>query len=195
MVQRWVLASMALSMDYRNWDGNTGWYRNTPECQWQGVGCDQNGRVNSIQLRGNSIAGQLVPEMYVLRDSLVTLDLGDNAIWGGLPTEYGRLANLQAFNLERNSIRGEIPSQLGNMQNLIELNLAYNYFNGDIPSSLADIPSLQRLYLFDNDLLGEMPNVICNSGLSDLEADCRELTCECCTQCWFQCGGRHPPCR
>jgi Leucine-rich repeat (LRR) protein len=194
ILQRWALAGLGYSTGVEDWDQNVRWMdESLGECTWQGIDCDNRGRVISIELRQNNLGGEVFPELFLLADSLVTLDLGSNEIAGTLPTEYGLLTELQQFNIERNDMEGRIPTEVGNMGNLMAWDFSFNVFVGTVPVEINNLRNLYQLKFHVNDLTGNVPEGIC-LFIMNMEADCRELTCTCCTRCWYQCGGRYPPC-
>ena len=76
-----------------NWENNTNWLSDEPIGRWHGVTTDGNGRV-------------------------VRLELFDNQLSGELPSELGRLSNLEGLHLNDNQLSGELPSELGRLSNL-----------------------------------------------------------------------------
>jgi len=56
----------------------------------------------------NDVNGSLPPELFALLPSLQTLDLGQKALVGPLPTEIGLLTNLTSLYLNDNSLTGQI---------------------------------------------------------------------------------------
>ena len=89
---------------------------------------------------------------------------------GTIPTELGKLENLQELWLDWNNFVGPIPSQLGHLTNLVKLYLGRAFVapelrndgwkgSGDysIPSELGLCTSLKELYLDNNDLTVDPP--------------------------------------
>ena len=83
-------------------------------------------------------------------------------------------------------------SCVGDLEELKELNLFSNQLVGLVPTSFRFLRRLDILKIHDNSLTGTVSPDLC--GIADrIEADCRELTCQCCTTCWFQCAGPDDP--
>lgn len=197
--QRFALATFGLATSYEGWGKNGQWLDSvTSECFWQGIACDEEKLVVSLQLPQNGLAGFLVPELATMMgSSLVWLDVSQNALYGAIPTEFGLFQRLQRLSLYRNRLNWRLPPELGNMTALQELDVAYNRLIGDIPTQLGDLETLTQFYFLDNEFTGVIPEGFCVGGrMLALEGDCREVDCRCCTKCYFNCGGggNQPPC-
>ena len=59
-----------------------------------------------------------------------------------IPSELGKLTNLQQLTLYNNSLDGSIPSQLGRLTQLQRLRLQFNNLTGNIPSQLGLLSKL-----------------------------------------------------
>ena len=80
-----------------------------------------------------------------------------NQLTGSIPTEIGRLINLEALLLYDNDFRGRIPSELGKLVKLRNLSLHVNKLSGQIPKEIGFLTSLTKLYLWGNCLGGKLP--------------------------------------
>jgi hypothetical protein len=79
---------------------------------------------------------------------------------------------------------GTLPAELS-VLGLTNINLAYNTLTGGIPSEYGDFTELSSFLVQGNGLAGQMPDAVCQlSTLTALEADCDEVVCNCCTQCY-----------
>ena len=95
-----------------NWDDNTNWLVSTyPLDQWDGVETDDEGRVTSLDLSDNDLAGP-IPEALGQLDSLKVLNLSSNRLTGPIPETLGQLENLQVLDLYNNELTGCVPSTL-----------------------------------------------------------------------------------
>jgi len=89
LTQRYVLAFLYFSLQNLPSD----WLSpSSNECSFPGITCD-GGKVNTISLVANSLKGTLPSEISYI-DSLVVLEMSDNALSGKIPTELGSMENL-----------------------------------------------------------------------------------------------------
>ncbi|KAJ0027806.1 hypothetical protein Pint_34903 [Pistacia integerrima] len=101
------------------------WNQNTDCCHWSGVGCDEAGRVISLNLSNKSISGGI-----------------ENA------TGLFGLQHLKSLNLAYNRFDAtQIPSRLANLRNLTYLNLSNAGFGGQIPIEISKMARLVTLDL------------------------------------------------
>jgi len=135
-IERDALVALYNSTDGANWTDNTGWLGAAgTECDWYGVTCSS-GSVSWILLMGNSLSGNIPPELGNLTN-LTKLSLNTNSLSGSIPAELGNLTNLTILYLYSNSISGSIPAELGNLTNLTKLFLNNNSLSGSIPAERA----------------------------------------------------------
>ena len=153
---RTMLTVLYETTDGPNWVNSNGWTTDAPLGAWHGVDTDDSGRVTSINLINNGLAGDIPPELGNLAN-LERLDLRGNTLTGEIPPELGNLANLRGLFLHGNDLTGEIPPELGNLANLGWLYLYSNDLTGEIPPELGNLANLQELGLGGNDLTGEVP--------------------------------------
>ena len=95
--------------------------------------------------------------LFSLLKGRLTLE-GNNGITGHLPTEWGKMTDLEALDLYHNEIIGTIPTEFGQMSNLLELELAHNFLQGEIPSELGLLTQLKSLNLQRNAIKGTLPS-------------------------------------
>ncbi|MQM03508.1 hypothetical protein Taro_036296 [Colocasia esculenta] len=150
---------------------------------FEGVACNELGKVANISLQGKGLAGAISPAVAGLRSlsglylhynmlsgeippeisnltELSDLYLNVNNLSGGVPPEIGNMASLQVLQLCYNQLTGSIPNQLGLLKNLSVLALQSNRLTGAIPASLGDLTRLTRLDLSFNQLFGSIPGKI-----------------------------------
>ena len=138
------------------WSVNTNWATDAPLEEWYGVELNERGRVRSLHLVENSLAGTIPPEIAKLSE-LEELHLETNLIEGPLPPEIGRLESLRWLGLYQNYLEGPLPPELGDVESLEVLDLSYNDFTGSIPREVIELPYLWYLGLFGNELSGSLP--------------------------------------
>ncbi|XP_038976252.1 LRR receptor kinase SERK2-like [Phoenix dactylifera] len=147
---------------------------------FEGVACNENGKVANISLQGKGLAGSISPAVAELRylsglylhynalsgkipreianlNELSDLYLDVNNLSGVIPEEIGNMASLQVLQLCCNQLSGSIPTQLGLLKKINVLALQSNHLTGAIPASLGDLTQLMRLDLSFNQLFGSIP--------------------------------------
>lgn len=173
-----ALCALYEATDGPNWDDNTNWLTDAPFEEWYGVATDHRGRVVSLQLTSNGLAGEISSELGSLA-RLRSLFLSDNELAGTIPAELGNLAKLEILYLSSNELTGEIPTALGNLAKLETLSLFNNELTGTIPAVLGDLAKLRELDLSSNELTGEIPAALGNlAKLKELDLSDNELTGE-----------------
>mmetsp|Transcript_11051 Transcript_11051/g.32771 ORF Transcript_11051/g.32771 Transcript_11051/m.32771 type:complete len:732 (-) Transcript_11051:365-2560(-) len=174
IIQRWVLATAFFSQsDPWLWQD---WKDHPNECNWMGILCTY---MNNMDDYG----GEWV---------VTNINVAHAFLDGVIPEEISLLVHLKELNLHgtflglTHGFHGTIPTELGKLKELEYLNLSYNSFQGTIPTELGTLPKLLDLRLARNDLVGKMPEDLCHRGnMCYLSADCNEVQCElgCCTRC------------
>ncbi|GLJ07058.1 hypothetical protein SUGI_0056730 [Cryptomeria japonica] len=155
-------------------------------CNWNGISCDNiTGMVTEIAIESKFINGPLYSNICKLQN-LKKLRLGNNALYGNLPSDIMNCTKLQSLNLSKNyfsgtlpdfsplkslqlldvidnNFTGEFPPSVCNLAELTSLNLANNPFSpGKIPQQLMNLKKLEVLYLAGCNLVGEIPSFIFN---------------------------------
>lgn len=131
-------------------------------------------------------------------DKLEYLDLTQNSIGRGMPSEIGLLTVLGKYYccyravsstslsshfvaspddliLDQNMMLGTLPSELGACASLKTLSLQSNRFSGPIPSELGQLNELNEIVVVGNNLFGTIPVEVCdrkapNGALTSLAA-------------------------
>ncbi|XP_039165313.1 MDIS1-interacting receptor like kinase 2 [Eucalyptus grandis] len=136
------------------------WHGNNP-CVFTGVACDDYGAVTHLNFSYLGLRGTLDGLDFSRITHVVSLELGNNSIYGSIPSSVGNLSKLNCFDLCGNELSGNIPlgigsipSEIGRLTSLIELDLSVNNFTGSIPCSLGNLTSLSILNLHRNDFTG-----------------------------------------
>lgn len=106
------------------WTNKTGWLTNCDPCNgWYGVNCS-NGRVSSIGLSNNNLAGIL-------------------------PNSLGTLTELTSLSFDNNRLKGKLPSNLATLPKLTDLFLPNNQFTGCIPASFSALCKRTSVILYN----------------------------------------------
>lgn len=171
--------SESLNMSPLNWSSSS----SDDCCSWEGVSCDETGRVWGLILPNRRLQGQISPRLGDLA-MLSHLNLSRNQLSGPLPGNlFGSTLRLEVVDLSfnrlngnfssstarvvdisSNQFRGEMP-ELG--LNLTSFNASNNLFNGQIPETVCSrSPLLASIDISNNNLNGGIPAGI--GGCSDL---------------------------
>ncbi|KAK2967959.1 hypothetical protein RJ640_002814, partial [Escallonia rubra] len=144
----------------------------THVCNWTGVICNRHGRVATLNLSNMDLLGTISPSIGNL-SFLVSLDLSNNNLSGGIPKEMartvpleiGHLSNLKQINLGFNSLRGTIPATIFNISTLQSLSAPFNQLSGTLPLHTShQLANLDGIYLANNSLTGILPDSISNAS-------------------------------
>ncbi len=149
-----VLLALYNATDGPNWTTRTNWLSTRPLSSWHGVGVNAAGRVDSLILEDNALAGPIPASLGSLA-GLVALDASGNQLSGSIPEELGDLSGLVTLDLSNNALTGPIPPALFSLPNLVTLELSGNRFT-DIPDT--DIPDTGTPVLTDRDVLVALYN-------------------------------------
>lgn len=84
---------------------------------FEGVGCNELGKVANISLQGKGLVGYISPAVAGLR-FLSGLFLHYNSLTGEIPPEISKLTELSDLYLNVNNLSGGIPPEIGNMASL-----------------------------------------------------------------------------
>lgn len=111
MNQKMVLDKFYDSTDGPNWKNGLGWgMANVAVCDYEGVICNNAGKIVNITLTGNSLYGTIPDEVGFLRH-LQVLNLADNLLTGFLPSDL-RFAPLEELDVSGNQLVGFVPPML-----------------------------------------------------------------------------------
>jgi Leucine-rich repeat (LRR) protein len=138
------------------------WLTPSLECDWGGVACNVDERVNRIEFGTKqsendyrNIAREILCFANFCVSSLYHFSRTEtNGVSGTLPAEIDRLQALQFLLLERGALTGTIPPEVGGIRTLLEIDLNFNLLRGSIPNSLYFLSNLETLDLNDNNLVG-----------------------------------------
>jgi len=132
VVQGRALDSAVLVMMYdvlqgENWINQTNWLsESTTIDQWYGIGLNEEGRVDSINLSASGLLGSLPPDIGQL-EGLRYLNLSSNSLSDTVPVSFTNLIALEKLILNDNQFNG-LPD-LSEIASLNSLSLDSNFFN------------------------------------------------------------------
>lgn len=118
-------------------------------------------RLKVLDLREN----KLDSELSAMPETLVTVLLSQNSLFGKIPRQFGELDQLQHLDLSSNSLGGLPPATLFSLPNISYLNLANNLLSGSLPDDLNCSYELGFVDVSDNRLMGRLP--LCLSSSPD----------------------------
>lgn len=154
-LQRYVAAVLYYSTGGDNWNEKGNYLSSVDECNWRGIGCNDDELITSIVQNENNLIGTLPEELQHL-EKLLNIELDDNSISGTFPEVYTNLEFVFNINIDSNGLTGSLPSTMGNLQNLRYLDIDNNSFTGSLPSSLFTVIGLEVLDINDNDISGAL---------------------------------------
>eukprot|EP00797_Seminavis_robusta_P013933 Sro2120_g315400.2 (321) ;mRNA; r:5152-6114 len=138
--------------------------------------CNRAGYYVNLYLGGNSMAGPIPPEMSLLTD-LHELSLERNKLTGTLPPLlFTAWSNMRFMNLDDGLLEGSLPSEIGKMTNLERLMLRSNRFSGSLPKELNSLSQLVNLMLGKTFVAGSIPSLARLTVLLDLDLSGNRLT-------------------
>nr|XP_043633713.1 receptor kinase-like protein Xa21 [Erigeron canadensis] len=112
-----------------------------------------------------------------LSHQLSYLDLGENKLYGELPSSIGNLVGLTRLVLYTNRFTGKIPFTIGMLQKLQRAYLYENQFSGPIPYAIGNLSMLNLISLSSNRLEGDIPPNMGNChGLEQLDLQNNKLS-------------------
>lgn len=87
--------------------------------------------------------------------------------------------------LSNNGLNGNLPNEIGILSQLQSIMLSGNTrLTGPVPSTLRNLGNLQSIYI-EGTGLSALPPEICELPLTDFWANCEEIGCTCCNECFF----------
>ncbi|CAL5411937.1 unnamed protein product [Camellia sinensis] len=124
--------------------------------------------LQAFSVSGNFLRGPVPKSIANLSSEVSIIIMGDNEIYGSIPSGIGNLLNLGIFDMAMNHLSGPIPTTTGKLHNLHRLDLGVNYFT-QLPSSIGNLTLLNTLYLVQNKIHGSIPSSLGNcKNLLDL---------------------------
>lgn len=147
------------------WVAKNRWLSTDRVCDWEGIACNSRDRVKSISLESNALTGKIPPDLALLREHLLTIDLTTNLIYME-PEDLeflGTLTKLETLLLDDNYILTEdgLPTSLGECTSLQKLRLSYNLMGGKLSEGIFEkLTQLTHLEIESNFFTGSMPAAV-----------------------------------
>ncbi|CAB9518684.1 LRR receptor-like serine threonine-protein kinase [Seminavis robusta] len=198
--QRFALTTIYYATNGEAWDINENWLSYADhECLWQtkGVGllgdgmtrhCDPGGNFLYLYLTKNGLSGSLPPEFLTGTipteigrvTDLESLYLHANQLTGEVPSEIGQLTLLERLWVQNNPVAGTIMTEVGLLTNLISLQWRETMTRGTLPTELGLLSNQTRfLSLRTQFLTGTIPTEIGRmTALESLYLNANQLTGE-----------------
>jgi len=111
MPQRVALEFLYDAAGGSGWANDHNWGTDADVSTWYGVEVDEQGRVVSLSLGNNNLAGTIAPQLAEL-DSLKVLNLESNRLEGNVPVQFIRLSLSELHLTDNEGLAGEIPAEL-----------------------------------------------------------------------------------
>jgi hypothetical protein len=158
-----ALATFYFSLSGEKWNRAENWLQPSPVCKWHGINCikdkdDMKDVIVDISLPDNQLVGD-VPTQLGLLTSLQSLNLAGNNLGGThMPSEIGRLVDLETLDLRETSLAGELPSEIGLCTKLTMLDVWRSDLTGTVPTEIGNIKSLGRQICRLENILPSVPS-------------------------------------
>lgn len=143
--QRFAVAAM----DFALHDGmDTNWsVAELHECEWEGVKCNDQLQVESINWARQELQGYVPPEIALLTN-LEELDVADNDL-NGFVDVFWTVPSLKILYGHNNRFMGSLGDEVGQMTNLEHLYLGHNKLTGSVPESIFELDDLGACRIAD----------------------------------------------
>lgn len=169
ILQRFALATLYHSTNGNEWTNNKDWLSyDLHECEWQNQPSFNNmyfvrklypayfhgfeppegrcykwdGKYQNLWLHHNNMVGTLPQELFLL-SSLKTLGMAGNpSLRGFMPTQLGKLTDLQGLVTSATQLQGAVPSTIGYLS---DLRIFVFEMEGTLPTELKKLTNLTHL--------------------------------------------------
>ncbi|KAB2615899.1 receptor-like protein 2 [Pyrus ussuriensis x Pyrus communis] len=138
-------------------------------CHWNGITCNQEGRVIHLLLPSKGLKGGMFVSSLENLTHLTHLNLSHNSLHGTLETKFFPSLNcLEIFDLSYNLFSGKFPFSIP-PKSIQTIDLSCNYFHGAIPSSFFQQAwNLTSFNVSNNTFSGPIPSSICLRSITNL---------------------------
>ncbi|CAI9753689.1 unnamed protein product [Fraxinus pennsylvanica] len=145
------------------------WSLSADCCSWEGVGCDDSDRVNSLLLPSKGLAGTISP-LIVNLSHVTELNLSRNWLSGPILDGFFTALNcLVIIDLSNNRLSGNLSDSNKLMNTVTTVDLSSNRFYGTIqPSFLQPALNLQRFDVSNSSFSGPIPSSLRRFSLQSI---------------------------
>ncbi|XP_009604859.1 serine/threonine-protein kinase BRI1-like 2 [Nicotiana tomentosiformis] len=149
----------------------SGWQLKNNPCSWNGVTCNNLGRVTNLDLQQSELVGEVSFSPFSSLDMLTVLNLSSNSFYVNASTSLSQLPySLKQLELSFTGLAGFVPENFfAKCSNLEYVSLSFNNITGSLPQNfLLHIDKLQYLAMDYNNLTGSISDIkieTCNSLL------------------------------
>ncbi|XP_024032293.1 receptor-like protein 12 [Morus notabilis] len=132
------------------------WNQSSDCCFWDGITCDEKGRVTGLNLSSEWISRRIDDSSLFNLKYLSDLDLSFNNFSSEIPARIGNLTNLKYLSLSNAGFGGQIPQQISQLFKLVSLDFSTLPFleisslkleNPNLSMLVQKLSSLEELYL------------------------------------------------
>ncbi|KAG9441608.1 hypothetical protein H6P81_017462 [Aristolochia fimbriata] len=121
--------------------------------------------LQKLDLRDNNLIGNSSKVLAGEWESIKILDVGENQLYGELPSHMGNLSKIEYLDLSYNELEGHIPTEIQNLKNLKYLSLRWNPLTDKIPPEIGNLHALEFLdlsyFFIHTGTLNVFPDSIC----------------------------------
>jgi Leucine-rich repeat (LRR) protein len=145
--------------------------------------------LRQIYLRRNALNAHLNFIKSQNSWNIKELWLDGNAISQNIPSQIGKLTNLESLSIADAQLTGTLPTEMGYLTNLRRVWLSNNQLSGKVPSELQKLSQLELFKVHQNQLSGSIPDGVCQNVVASeydhkaVMADCDKVDCSCCAEC------------
>ena len=140
-------------------------------------------KIKRALLYNNVLTGRLPSELSSW-STLELFSINSNLLTGSIPSEYSAWTNINGFYVgENNGLNGSLPASFGNWHQVDSFGVSGTSVHGEIPKTYSSWQNLTYGSFENTQLSGAMPLCEINKTISELIADCLDVSCPCCTQC------------
>jgi len=135
-----------------------GWSEDVDVCCWEGITCDAQLHVTSLQLGKKAGLSGTLPASLSALTNLSSLSLSGGNMSGSLPHPWSRLSCLQFLSVARHRLTGTLPPQYSSLTGLSHLSLNGNRLSGPLPDSYSTFQASNlAITLSANRITGTLP--------------------------------------